>query len=415
MSLPAAEQAVMDQIAAREAAMVADVIALAEINSGSRNLPGLARVADHLADLCRPLGPVRHVGPAPAASVTASGQRVPLELGRNLHLSVRPEAPVRVLLTGHMDTVFAADDAFQTCRWIDARTLGGPGVADMKGGLVVMLTALAAFETSPCAAGLGYEIVMNADEEISSPGSAALLAEAAGRVQAALTFEPALPDGTLAGARKGSGNFSAVVRGRAAHAGRNPEEGRNAIVAAADLAVRLARLDLDGVSVNPARIDGGGANNVVPDLAILRFNMRPADHAGQHAASAALAELAKDVSAEHEVTIEIDGHFARPPKPMDARQTALFELVRGCGGELGLDLRWRATGGVCDGNNLAAAGLPVVDTMGVRGGAIHSADEFLCADSLVERAQLAALVLIRLAQGAPLSGAAQPIAPLVRS
>ncbi|WP_268958919.1 hydrolase [Novosphingobium aerophilum] len=402
MSLAPGEREALHGLADQGEAMLAQVLALAEINSGSRNLAGLSTVADRLASLFGTLGPVTLRDPAPVDAVTPAGETVPLALGRNLHLSVRPEAPVRVLLTGHMDTVFGPEDPFQTCRRIDATTINGPGVADMKGGLVVMQAALSALERSPFAAPIGWEVVINSDEEISSPGSAPLLLEAAGRVRAALTFEPALPDGTLAGARKGSGNFSAVVRGRAAHAGRNPEQGRNALVAAADLALGLARLDLPGVSINPARIDGGGPNNVVPDLAVLRFNVRPADHAGQHAAAHAIDALVVRIAAAHEVTIDLHGHFARPPKPMDARQSALFGLVRDCGSDLGLTIGWRDTGGVCDGNNLAAAGLPVVDTMGVRGGAIHSADEFLCTDSLVERAQLAALVLMRLARGAPL-------------
>src|SRR3546814_2867108 len=109
----------------------------------------------------------------------------------------------------------------------------------MKGGLALMLAALTAFETSPLASHLGYEVVINSDGEVGSPSSARLIEQAAQGKIAALTYEPALPDGTLAGARAGSGNFSIVVIGKSAHAGRNPEEGRNAIVAAADLAVRL--------------------------------------------------------------------------------------------------------------------------------------------------------------------------------
>src|SRR3546814_5463932 len=85
---------------------------------------------------------------------------------------------------------------------------------------------------------------------------------------------------------------------------------------------------------------------------------------------------------------DLHGGFARPPKPLDAKAEGLFRLVRACGLELGLDIAWRATGGVCDGNNIAALGVPVVDTMGARGGAIHSADEFLIVESLVERARL---------------------------
>ena len=166
-----------------------------------------------------------------------------IEHGRHLHLTVRPTAPVQLLLTGHMDTVYAADHPFQETRWLEDGVLNGPGVADMKGGLAVMLAALKAVEASPAADRLGYEVVINSDEEVGSPASAALLARAAQGKRAALTYEPAaLPDGTLAGARPGSGNFAFVVRGRSAHAGRNPEDGRNALTAAADLALRLEAL-----------------------------------------------------------------------------------------------------------------------------------------------------------------------------
>ena len=140
-----------------------------------------------------------------------------------------------------MDTVFGEDHAFQKTRWLEDGVLNGPGVADMKGGLSVMLAALKAVEKSNSAERIGYEVVINSDEEVGSPASATLLAQAAAGKRAALTYEPAaLPDGTLAGARPGSGNFSFVVRGRSAHAGRNPEDGRNAIVAASELALRLA-------------------------------------------------------------------------------------------------------------------------------------------------------------------------------
>ena len=146
----------------------------------------------------------------------------------------------------------------------------------MKGGLAVMLSALKAVETSPGADRIGYEVVINSDEEVGSLASAPLLAQAACGKRAALTYEPAaLPDGTLAGARPGSGNFAIVVHGRSAHAGRNPEDGRNALLAAADLALRLDALKRDGLTVNPSRIEGGSPSNVVPDLAILRVNLRP--------------------------------------------------------------------------------------------------------------------------------------------
>jgi glutamate carboxypeptidase len=380
--------------------MPAQLFNWAEVNSGSRNLDGLGKVAGMLADAFGSLpGTLALVDPAPVEAMAADGSLAPVAHGRNLHLIVRPEAPVQLLFTGHMDTVFGADHPFQEVSWRDDETIGGPGVADMKGGLAVMLRALQAVE-SVGAADLGYEVVINSDEEVGSPGSAALIAAAAAGKAAALTYEPsALPDGTLAGARPGSGNFSLLVRGRSAHAGRNPEEGRNALVAAADLALALAALARDGLKVNPARIDGGGPNNVVPDKAVLRVNLRPQSPADQVKAEAALKEIVAAVAARHDVRIHIHGGFGRAPKPIDAKALKLFELVRRSGADLGQEIGWRDSGGVCDGNNIAACGVPVVDTMGVRGGAIHSAEEYMIIRSLIERAQLSALVILRLAAG----------------
>src|SRR5206468_10265202 len=106
-----------------------------------------------------------------------------------------------------------------------------------------------------------------------------------------------------------------------------------------------------------------------------------------------------EVAAAREVRVTVHGGFARPPKPLDARAEKLFALVRRCGADLGQKIGWRATGGVCDGNNIAACGVPVVDTMGARGGAIHSDQEYLIVESLVERARLSALTILRLAHG----------------
>lgn len=372
------------------------------INSGSANLPGLAMVAGTLAEAFSGLpGDLRLRDPAPVTAVDSGGCEQEVAHGQHLHLTVRAEAPVQLLFTGHMDTVYPADHPFQEIAWKEDGVLGGPGVADMKGGLAVMLAALKSVEASSLASSIGYEVVINSDEEVGSPSSAALLAEAARGKRAALTYEPAaLPDGTLAGARPGSGNFSFVIAGRSAHAGRNPEDGRNAVVAAADLALGLRRLIEHGLSVNVARIEGGGPNNVVPDHAVLRVNLRPATPELQLAAEAGIAAAVAAVAAEHEVAIHRHGSFGRPPKPMTNDAVRLFGLVRRAGTDLGQHIAWAPSGGVCDGNNIAACGVPVVDTMGVRGGKIHSMEEYLIVDSLAERAALSALTILRLAGSA---------------
>ncbi|NKJ43310.1 hydrolase [Novosphingobium sp. SG720] len=397
--LSGSEQALLAPI--EGAALLSQVLAWSAINTGTRNLSGLAAQAGLLADAFSVLpGTVQLEPPAPVETVGQDGTLGLLDHGAHLVVRVRPDAPRRYLLTGHMDTVFPASDPFQTATWLDEVTLNGPGVADMKGGIAVMLAALLAFERSPAAAQVGYDVMINADEETGSLSSAPLIARLAAGKAAALTYEPsALPDGTLAGARAGSGNYSAVITGTSAHAGRNPDDGRNAIVAAADLALRLKALHRAGLSVNPARIDGGSANNVVPDKAVLRWNIRPTSTEDAQGFAVALGQAVTEVERLHGVAIHVHGGISRPPKPLTLPAQALFHLVRTCGAALGQTIGWKDTGGVCDGNNIAALGVPVVDTMGVRGGSIHSPQEFLIVPSLAERAALSALVLHRLSGG----------------
>ena len=379
--------------------MLARTRAWAAINSGTGNLAGLAKVAALLADGFAALpGEIVLVDPEPAERVTIDGRVEAVANGRHLLLTVRPHAPVQMLLTGHMDTVYPDDHPFQAIADLPDGRVNGPGVADMKGGLAVMLAALEAVEASPAAARIGYQVMINSDEETGSFSSAGLIARAARGKLAALTYEPALADGTLAGARGGTGNFAIKVHGQSAHAGRNPDEGRNAIVAVADLALRLKAAHRAGLSVNPARIDGGGPNNVVPDLAILRVNFRPASMADIAEAQALIDAAVAGVATEHAVRIDVHGGFNRPPKPVDPAAQRLFGMVRDAGAGLGLAIAWQATGGVCDGNNIAACGVPVVDTMGPRGGLIHSPQEFLIPASLAERAALSAVTLLRIAE-----------------
>ena len=395
-TLTSSERQVLQTIEQHQ--MLDQVLTWAAVNSGSSNLAGLAATAKMLADAFAVLpGDVALVAPEPVDRVLPDGSIKTVAHGEHLLVTVRPDSPTQLLFTGHMDTVFPADHAFQQLRWLEDGTLNGPGVADMKGGISVMLAAIRAAELSGSLARTGYQILINSDEEVGSPSSTKLIAELAQNKLAALTYEPALPDGTLAGARGGSGNFSVIFSGLAAHAGRNPDDGRNAVLAAADLALRLKRLSHEGLSVNPAKIEGGGPNNIVPDHAILRVNFRPRTPEVVTQTGDDLCRIIADIEREHDVRAHLHGSFGRPPKPIDSEAEKLFGLVKQCGADLGLSIAWRSSGGVCDGNNIAACGVPVVDTMGVRGGNIHSKDEFLIVESLVERAQLSALTIMRLA------------------
>ncbi|QBX37590.1 hydrolase [Brevundimonas sp. S30B] len=397
------DRAVLDHVAARAERIVGRAVDWANLNSGSRNRGGLEAVLDALeAEARRVLPEAAIVRIATTPAVVVGDDAVAREEAYSdaLSLSIRPQAPIQVVLTGHYDTVFPIDSAFQTVAVRADGALNGPGIADMKGGISVILAALEAFETHAAKGGVGWTVLLSPDEEIGSPGSASLLAELGARGHLGLTYEPALADGSMAGARKGSGNFHLIVRGRSAHAGRAFHEGANAVAGAAAVAVALHALNgqHEGVTVNVAKISGGAALNVVADHAVVRFNVRVPDAEAADWIAKQVDAIAAQPPFEG-LSLELHGGFTRPPKPMDAAQSALFEAVRQAGELLGQSIRWAPSGGVCEGNNLHAAGLPNIDTLGVRGGDIHSDQEFAWPDSFVERAQLSALILCKVASG----------------
>src|SRR5690606_8891592 len=209
------DQAVLDHVAARGDVIVQRAIDWAAINSGSRNAAGLARMLDVLEAEARRLpAAVVRVPTKASTTVADSGAVIPESYADCLTITARPEAPIQVVLTGHYDTVFPADSAFQTVVTRPDGALNGPGVADMKGGISVMLAALEAFETHPDKARVGWPVRLSPAEEIGSPASAPLLAQLGARGHIGLTYEPSMADGALAGERKGSGNFHLIVTGK---------------------------------------------------------------------------------------------------------------------------------------------------------------------------------------------------------
>ncbi len=369
---------------------------LCNLNSGTFNLDGLDQVKQRLIGEFKSLGgEIELIDSNPMLVVDDNGNQVRQQLGQMIHVSKWPKASKKVLLCIHMDTVYPVDHAFQKCKMLDNGRLNGPGVADAKGGIVVLLAALKALEDSPLAGKIGWEVLLNADEEIGSPGSIDFIKQLAGRCDFGMLYEPALPDGTLVSWRKGSGNFSFVVRGKAAHAGREFEKGRNAIVAVSRLIDEIANLNTDPeVTFNAGRISGGGPLNVVPDLAIGRVNVRVKTTQQQAEVESKFTDLLEKFNQLDGISVELIGEFRSPPKPLCPDTEKLQHRIESVGEALDLPVQWRGTGGASDGNKFAAAGLPNVDTLGVRGGSIHSNDEYLIPESLVERAKLSALILL---------------------
>lgn len=336
----------------------------------------------------------------PACEMVNSNGEVEIQpLGCAIHIIQRPEVRPRVLLCIHMDTVYEKSHSFQKCRLIvDGKQMNGPGVADAKGGLVVMLYGLMALERSSLAKKIGWEVIINPDEEIGSLGSTEFLQNRAREADAGLLFEPSFLDGSLVSWRKGSGNFTFVVRGRSAHSGRDFKSGRNAIAAVCRLMDRIDKLNFEpDVTYNIGRIEGGGPLNMVPDLAIGRINVRVKTSGQKLQVIDRLNELLEETNRIDGIECTIHGTFQSPPKPMNDATEALQKRIEVCGSALGMEIRWRGTGGASDGNKFAAAGLPNIDTLGVCGGNIHSSQEFVNIDSLVSRAKLTALILMSFA------------------
>jgi glutamate carboxypeptidase len=402
ISLTKAEHSVVDAISATKHEMLSIVKDWSSINSGSYNHSGLKDMRERLSDSFSSLpGEISELTLEEGLQIDQKGNIETVNYESALKISVRPKAPIQLVLTGHYDTVFPVDSHFQNYETIGDGILKGPGVADMKGGIVVMKTALQFFETMPISKNIGYNILLSPDEEIGSLGSASILEDLGRASHAGLTYEPSLPDGSLAGARKGSGNFTVIIKGRAAHAGREHHLGRNAIVAMAEFINGLEKLNgkREGLTINIAKIEGGGPSNIVPDLSIGHFNIRMQEEEDMQWVSNKINILVAHINDKKGIFAHLHGGFTRPPKPMSPANASVFAWVKKAGNLLGQEINWSPSGGVCEGNNLWASGCPNVDTLGVIGGEIHSDREYMRINSLTERARLSCLILLKIASG----------------
>ncbi len=392
------EQYVSKSIENNNQEMIDQLQQWALINSGTYNKEGLDNIADVISVAFGPLEATFERTPlSPIQHVNNCGVIEELPVGDLLRWRKRPKAAKQILLCGHMDTVFAADDEFQQCQWLDDKRLNGPGVTDMKGGLIVVLHALKILEQQGID-NMGWEVIINPDEEIGSIASAPFLEQAAKYHDIGLIFEPGLGEqGCLASERKGSGKFTIVIEGKAAHAGRAFDKGINAIVALSRVAEQLHQLSgqRPELTVNVGRIIGGGAVNRVPHKAVAWLDVRLAQGDDQAWIIQRFKKILKEIETAMGVVTHLHGQFTRPPKPLNDATLNLLESFREISEEQGVDLHWKKSGGCCDGNNLAAAGLPTIDSLGVRGENIHTDKEFIYIDSLVERAKLLAIFLLR--------------------
>jgi glutamate carboxypeptidase len=389
MSLPASIAALPQ----RTTELVDLLESWANINSGSGHFAGLERMRLRLRDDFARAFPSAQIDEPVLAGTPA----------RAVRIIMRPNAKQRVLLHGHFDTVYEANDAFQTCTRLDANTLRGPGVIDMKGGILVIYAALQAFEATPRASEVGWEVLLTPDEEIGSHGSKPLFRETARQHSFALLYEPARPNGDIVHSRKGTGGFTVTCHGRAAHAAKVPNDGRSAILALAEFLLAAAKIpaELPGVMLNVGNIRGGGpATNVVPDFAESELDVRITRVADRQLLLDRLNTLAAEINARDGLRLELRGGFNRPPKECTAAEEHVFAAWQSAARDVGVKpFTWVHTGGASDGNLFSAEGLPNLDGLGPIGDHLHSNREFITVSSIAPRAQITALFLHRLATG----------------
>lgn len=379
---------------------IEQLITWCNVRSGSTHLPGLEAMHQHLAQAYSSLADQQQTLPCPPLSRRSLlGEMQTQAIGSALFCQKRPHLTRRILLCGHMDTVFPSTSTFSLSRHPAQNRLVGPGVADMKGGLMIMLTALQAFERTPAAAQVGWDVFINADEEIGSSASQPHLQSIAQHAQVALVFEPALDDtGTLARARKGCGHFTLHATGHAVHSGRKFHEGKNAIILLANALIAIHNLNQHNATftINVGLIQGGEALNQVPDKAGAKLEIRVDNPEKQTELIEQIQHICNTLSTD-DAKLTMEGGFHRPIKLISPQTEQLFLKLQHAASQLKLTRNWQDSGGCCDGNNLAAYGLPVLDTLGVRGGNIHTEQEYACIDSIVEQASLTLMLLHDLA------------------
>lgn len=301
----------------------------------------------------------------------------------------------RLLLAGHIDTVHDPDGTFRTLTVsADGKTAVGPGAADMKGGILIAIHALEALHR--CGARLNWTFLLNSDEETGSFHSDPALEAEAKRHDFGLALEPALPGGALAIERMGSGQFKIEVHGRSAHVGRDFASGISAVTRLGEIIAEIGTWPRpeEGLIINIGPLKGGSVTNAVAEHAACWGNVRFANETLARELEQKLIRLATPADVRPGVVVHY--RWNRPSKPLTPGTQYLADHAAQAAKSLGQALPFTKTGGVCDGNILQRAGLPTIDTLGVRGGGLHTMDEWIEVNSLVERSRLLAVLMLGL-------------------
>ncbi len=330
------------------------------------------------------------------ASLGFAVERVPqTQYGDHLIGRRQGSSDQRILFIGHMDTVFQAGEAARRPFRLDGHRAYGPGVVDMKGGLVCLLYALEALKATanPAFDAMSMTVIFNSDEEVLSPTSTPLIQAEARQARTVCVFEPARPGGEYVIRRKGVGKYLLTVKGRAAHAGAQPENGRSAVEEMAHKILDIHALTnfSTGTTLNVGLVRGGERSNVVAAEAYAEIDIRVPSLEEAKRVDARMQEIAAK-SKVPDTSAVLTGGITFPPMKQTPEARRQFEALQAIGRSLDLDLEGIATGGGSDGNH-ASQFAPTLDGMGPQGSEAHSDREFMVVRTLAERTKVTALFL----------------------
>jgi glutamate carboxypeptidase len=362
-----------------------DLQALVGVDCGTLNKAGVDRVGSWIGERCKAWG--------------WGVERLPQsEYGDLWKAHLQGQGRGRIMLLGHLDTVYPDGTAAARPMHVEEGKLLGPGVSDMKGGLLVGMYALRALQQAGFSDYEELSFFFNSEEEVSSPVSKPTYLAEAKEVDAALVLEAARPNGNIVSARKGSGTFRLHVTGRSAHAGVEPKKGINAVVELAQRILALQNLDAlaPGVTVNATLIGGGTASNSIPESAWADFDVRAVDRQGLQLIRQAILEAVAQPSSVPGAQVRLEGDFHFPPMERTPAVAFLAELAKQSAAALGFQLGESATGGASDASNLAELGVPVLDGLGPVGGMDHSPQEYILPESILPRTALLAGLIRRI-------------------
>ncbi len=373
----------LEQAQHYQQALLGNLQTIVNIDSGTYHKAGVDQVAAWMKERLEASG----------CAVTVQPQQ---EYGNHVIATRRGVGKARILIIGHMDTVFPEGEPTRRPFTIKDGRAFGPGVLDMKSGLLLGVYAADLLRALGAENFASITFLCNSDEEIGSPSSKPLVRELAGQADVALVLEPGRELDEVVIARKDVGNYKLEVRGVASHAGVEPEKGRSAILELAHKIVALQNLNgtIPGVTVNVGVVSGGERPNIVPDHAHALINVRAADKTGIAAVEEAFQRIARQVTvtgAESAITGELC-HFPFEATPGN---TALFNLAKAEAARQNIALRGVSTGGGSDGNTTATM-IPTLDALGLAGGLAHNPGEYIILDSIPPRMVLLAGLIERI-------------------